>query len=332
MPRSGPSGRRTYAARRPPDNGVVVAASSPIPSTTGRPRRVRWMTRRALAIAERNFGPNHHVTAEYVNNLGIVELDEGNYEAARARCGVRSALQRRGTANRTSSWPGTLNRLARADADSGTTPARQPGAVPRDRDLDAGRRAQSSLRRAGVDRAGDGLYRGGAAGTGVAPAAAGTGDSRRTSGRDHRDVARTLADLAATLVRWPANRLAPRAWPLRALGIWGRLDTPDAPEFATVLALYARLQASRGDVPPPASTTARAGDSRQGVRHRTSALRRDADGLAPHRPPSATAMRALTTATRGRDIGARPSAPDAAFAARTPGSPVRGGTAAEGWT
>src|SRR4029453_5052990 len=33
----------------------------------------------------------------------------------------------------------------------------------------------------------------------------------------------------------------------RALRIWERLDAPDAPDYATVLALYAKLQSNRGD-------------------------------------------------------------------------------------
>ena len=65
-------------------------------------------------------------------------------------------------------------------------------------------------------------------------------------GPEHRDVARTLVDLASALA---AARQPTRAQALatRALGVWERLDAPDAPEFATVLALYAGLQARRGD-------------------------------------------------------------------------------------
>ena len=64
--------------------------------------------------------------------------------------------------------------------------------------------------------------------------------------RDHRDVARTLTDLASTLTRMDqptrAQRLADRA-----LAIWNGLDAPDAPDYASVLALYAELNANRGD-------------------------------------------------------------------------------------
>ena len=63
--------------------------------------------------------------------------------------------------------------------------------------------------------------------------------------RDHRDVARTLADLASTLARMGqptrAQRLADRA-----LAIWNGLDAPDTPDHASVLALYAELNANRG--------------------------------------------------------------------------------------
>ncbi len=59
-------------------------------------------------------------------------------------------------------------------------------------------------------------------------------------------MATTLADLAATLAALGrftrAQQLA-----TRAVRIWEALDAPDAPEFATVLALYGDLQARRGD-------------------------------------------------------------------------------------
>ena len=59
-------------------------------------------------------------------------------------------------------------------------------------------------------------------------------------------MARTLADLASTLTRMGqparAQRLADRA-----LAIWKGLDAPDAPDHASVLALYAELHANRGD-------------------------------------------------------------------------------------
>ena len=68
----------------------------------------------------------------------------------------------------------------------------------------------------------------------------------RSLGPEHRDVAQTLADLAATLSQLGRTDHA-QELALRALGIWERTDAPDAPDFATALALYTNLQAARGD-------------------------------------------------------------------------------------
>ena len=91
--------------------------------------------------------------------------------------------------------------------------------------------------------------------------------------RDHRDVARTLADLASTLTRMGqparAQRLADRA-----LAIWNELDAPDAPDHASVLALYAELQANRGDYAAAKDYYERALQIRaEGLRNRESAAR-----------------------------------------------------------
>ena len=65
-------------------------------------------------------------------------------------------------------------------------------------------------------------------------------------GPQHRDVARTLVDLATTLMQMGQSARAQQL-ATRALRIWERLDAPDAPDYATVLALYAKLQSNRGD-------------------------------------------------------------------------------------
>ena len=75
--------RRAHAAARPPYGGVVA----PIPCrNVGRSRgfgRSLELKKRALLIAERNFGPTHPVLAEYFHSLGLAELDQGDYPAAR---------------------------------------------------------------------------------------------------------------------------------------------------------------------------------------------------------------------------------------------------------
>ena len=38
---------------------------------------------KALSLAERNFGPDHPMTGDYLHSLGIAELDLGDYAAAK---------------------------------------------------------------------------------------------------------------------------------------------------------------------------------------------------------------------------------------------------------
>ena len=86
-------------------------------------------------------------------------------------------------------------------------------------------------------------------------------------GPNHRDVAWTLADMASTLVQTGQMTRA-QAAATRAVGIWERLDTPDAPDYATALALYAELQARRGDDANGAEILLESdGDSCEGIRH-----------------------------------------------------------------
>src|SRR6185369_8261888 len=68
----------------------------------------------------------------------------------------------------------------------------------------------------------------------------------KTEGSDHWHVAQTLADMAATLLEIGQTTRA-QAAATRAVRIWEGLETPDAPDYATALALYAELQARRGD-------------------------------------------------------------------------------------
>ena len=71
-----------------------------------------------------------------------------------------------------------------------------------------------------------------------------------TLSKNHRDVARTMADLAGTLAVLGRSTRAQQL-AIRAVNIWNGLDTPEAPEFATVLALYADLQSRRGEFGRP---------------------------------------------------------------------------------
>ena len=68
----------------------------------------------------------------------------------------------------------------------------------------------------------------------------------RSLGPEHRDVASTLADLATTLNLLGRTARA-QSLAARAIAIWDRTDTPEAPEFAKVLKVYADLQSERGE-------------------------------------------------------------------------------------
>ena len=250
------------------------------------------LTGRALAIAERTFGASHHVTAEYVHSLGTRRTRPRELSSsARASSSMRWPSTRLGTANGTSWWPRHTTVSRCADARLGDYRQRRAGAIPRRRDPYAGRRAQSPLCRAGADRAGR------------------RSTSRRAGRRRRcrcciarsrfarRTSARTIATSPGRSLIWPrrspqsASRLAPSSWPRERCGIWERLDAPDAPEFATVLALYAKLQANRGDAAAAREYYERALAIRGKVFGPvTSALRRGAVGPGrSHWPPSATA-------------------------------------------
>jgi CHAT domain-containing protein len=201
---------------------------------------------RALALAERNFGPSHHVTGEYLNALGSAELDNGDYPKARRH--LQEALNIYEI--RYGEWheyvATALSVLAEADARLG--------------DYEAARREQS---RAVAIHARVGGPKHPFVATALTELATVYRDQgfpdqaiplleralairESNLGPNHRNVARTLGDFASTLMQagqpTRAQQLAGRA-----LGIWERLDAPDAPEYATLLALYAEIQGNRGD-------------------------------------------------------------------------------------
>ena len=68
----------------------------------------------------------------------------------------------------------------------------------------------------------------------------------KTLGLEHRDVARTLVDLASALMQ-SGRPVRAQQLAQRALDIWRAVDAPDAPDYATVMRLYAELQANRGN-------------------------------------------------------------------------------------
>jgi CHAT domain-containing protein/tetratricopeptide (TPR) repeat protein len=64
-------------------------------------------------------------------------------------------------------------------------------------------------------------------------------------GLHHPDTGRTLVDLASTLMQL-GDRQRSQSLAKRALLVWERLNLPNAPEYATVLALFADIQYQAG--------------------------------------------------------------------------------------
>jgi len=204
------------------------------------------LNQRALAIVERNFGANHPETAVALYQLADAALSEGAYVSARQRFSrVLNIFE-----NRYGPWhefvATTLSRLARTDASLG--------------DYDSARREQSralAIRErvygrnhpfvaiALTDLAK--VYRDeGSPARALALLKRALSIREASLGRAHRDVAVTLADLASTLMEMDQTTSALAA-ATRAVGIWETLNTPDAPEYAGILAVFASLQERRGD-------------------------------------------------------------------------------------
>ena len=69
----------------------------------------------ALATAERAFCPAYHVTAEYLNDLGFTELDNGNYQTGRKLLQQALAIYETRYGQSHEYVATTLGGLARAD-------------------------------------------------------------------------------------------------------------------------------------------------------------------------------------------------------------------------
>ncbi len=121
-------------------------------------------------------------------------------------------------------------------------------------------------------------------------------------------ISTSLGRLRIWRRRWrrPARRHGRRRQPHVPLGIWERLDAPDAPDYATALALYAELQARRGDDAAARNYYARAMAIRAKVFGTSNPVYADAEAgfalalakLGDHRSALSAAVSAETT---GRD-------------------------------
>jgi len=201
---------------------------------------------RALAIAEREFGTSYFETAYYLYSVAYAALLKGEYVSARER--FRRALTI--FENRYGPWHDvvatTLSQLARVDAALGDfAVARKEQARAVTIQERVGGPNHPYVAMALMDLAE--VYRQAGAPVQALPLLdRALAIRRRSLGPNHRDVAWTLSDLALTLTQTGRTTQAQMA-ARRAVEIWEGLDTPDAPEYATVLALYADLQLRHGD-------------------------------------------------------------------------------------
>ena len=257
-----------------------------------------------LRRAEQEFGADHHETATYRNSLAIAERRLGNYTAARREFErVLSAVTARYGESHDFVATTRLN-LAIVDANLG--------------DIAAARRDHTVALRIWERSLGPTHPYVAVALTELAAAYRELGRPNQalplieralaireaSLGPTHRDVATTLADAAATLAA--LGRVA-RAQQLaiRAVNIWNGLDAPEAPEFAAVMALYADLQARRGDYVAAREYYSRALAIRAKVFGETHPLHADAEaGLAAalaHLGNPAALAHAEHAESRGRD-------------------------------
>ena len=201
---------------------------------------------RALAITERNFGPDTPETATYLHSLASAEFAQGAYATSRGHFqrALRIFEAQYGLSHEFVA--ASLLMLARADASLGDYAAARR---ERFRAVNIYEYVHGPnhpyVANALIDLAN--VYRQQGVLTRALPLIERALAIREKSlGSDHRDVARTLADMALTLVQIGQSSRA-QAAATRAVDIWERLETPDAPEYATALALYGDVQARRGN-------------------------------------------------------------------------------------
>ena len=258
---------------------------------------------RALAIAERNFGANHHVTAMYLHRSGLPSCARATYAIARLH--FQTGLEHLRSAIRL--WheyvATALSVLARADASLGDfANARREQA-----------RAVTIYERVGgpnhpfvaiaLTELANGVPRTGLADPGASLLERALAIREKNSAQPSRRRPNACGHGVHADADRPDDARASSS-PAARSQIWERLDTPDAPEYATVLALYARSRriaaTVRGDGPLRES----AGDSGRVFGHDESGVRRGSSGARGWRSPTCgDASRALSTAAKRRSTG-----------------------------
>ena len=202
---------------------------------------------RALAMAERTFGPAHYETWAYINGLAEGLRRNGDYTAARAQYlrALAIAEGRFGTTH--DSVATTVHNLALVDARLGdyararSEQVRATGIWERLLGPDHPFVAVALTELAAVYRAQGG------AGEALPMLRRALRIRNRSLGPLHRDVAKTLADVAAAYL--DLDRLAEADTAIRrALEIWGTTAGPETPDLAAMCDLMARIQAARGQL------------------------------------------------------------------------------------
>jgi len=201
---------------------------------------------RALAIAEREFGASYFETAHYLYSVSYAALLKGEYVSARERSRRALTIFEKRYGPWHDAVANTVSQLARVDAALGDfAVARKEQARALAIQEHVGGPNHPYVAEALMDLAE--VYRETGAPVQALPLLdRALAIRRRSFGPNHREVAWTLSDLALTLTQTGRTTQAQMA-ARRAVEIWEGLDTPDAPEYATVLALYADLQLRHGD-------------------------------------------------------------------------------------
>lgn len=232
-----------------PDHPITATTAAVLAATLadlGDLDRSVVLKRRALALAEQNFGAGHPATAEFIHGLGVAELRHGDYGPARVH--TQQAL--RIFEAHYGAWhehvATSLSVLALIDARLGDY---RRALAEQSRAVSIHTRAGGAdhpFVAIGLTELARVFNEEGRPAQALPLLQRALAIRQKRLGQRHRDVAVTLADLSSTLVALGSPTRA-QALATQALDIWDQLQVPDAPEYATVLALSADLRARRAD-------------------------------------------------------------------------------------
>jgi CHAT domain-containing protein/tetratricopeptide (TPR) repeat protein len=232
-----------------PDHPTVALSLRHLAGTVGvlgDLSRSQALKEQALGIAQRNFGAGHPMTGVYLHSLGLAELDQGAYATARQHLQQALKAYEAGYGGQHEYIATALSVLAETDAKLGDyANARREQARAVEVHTRVGGPNHPFVATALTELAS--VYRQQGSPSEALPLLQRALAIREKNfGSNDREVARALGDMASTLMQMgrPAGAQEIAS---HALHIWAQLDVPDAPEYASALALYAEIQGERGD-------------------------------------------------------------------------------------